>query len=285
VLAHCSIIGESFRPLNEGEVWCTLVVNGQSHTVTSSAPQAPGIFHLKLKPPSAGSGQLIFLVKTSLTIDTFRIDSVPIYTDVNSAINGNKEEDHNADISYTKEQAWSTEFASAPVTRRVFADFIKASGQFLSAPDDETLITAPAAGIVVFSGKRIVPGTPVQKGSTIFSVTGGHMAQENIENAYKQALAQYEKAKADFTRAGMLVKDHIISEKEYQEANISYENAQTTYKTISKNYTAKGFSVHATSQGYVKSLYVSEGQFVEAGAPLATLSRNKALLLQVNVSV
>jgi len=36
--------------------------------------------------------------------------------------------------------------------------------------------------------------------------------------------------------------------------------------------------------GFVKNIFVTEGQFVEAGTPLATISKNKKLILQANVS-
>ncbi|MBC8045500.1 MAG: efflux RND transporter periplasmic adaptor subunit, partial [Fimbriimonadaceae bacterium] len=36
--------------------------------------------------------------------------------------------------------------------------------------------------------------------------------------------------------------------------------------------------------GYIKNIFVSEGQFVTAGQPLASISKNKKLILQANVS-
>ena len=45
-----------------------------------------------------------------------------------------------------------------------------------------------------------------------------------------------------------------------------------------------GQTVSASINGFLKNIFVAEGQFVEAGTPLATISQNKKLILQVNVS-
>src|SRR4029078_10717600 len=42
--------------------------------------------------------------------------------------------------------------------------------------------------------------------------------------------------------------------------------------------------VSANISGFVKNIFVAEGQFVEAGTPLATISKNRKLILQANVS-
>ena len=244
----------------------------------------PGIYLLALKPTTSGIGKLIFSIKTKSFTDTITIDSVKVYPDETKALAEQVEEKNGADITYLKDQAWKVEFANEQVTKQSFNEILKTSGQILSAPGDEIILTANASGIVLFAGNKTIIGSEVKAGSNLFTITSGDITEENIDANYKNAKASYEKSKTEFERANELVKDKIVSEKEFQETKLKYENAQTVFNTISKNYSSNGQSVSSSINGFVKSILVSEGQFVKAGTPLASISKNKKLILQANVS-
>jgi cobalt-zinc-cadmium efflux system membrane fusion protein len=110
------------------------------------------------------------------------------------------------------------------------------------------------------------------------------MTESNIDAIVKEARANFTKAKADYDRAKSLAEDKIVSEKDFQQIRLQYENARTAYQTVTKNYTSKGQNIPSPMTGFVKSILVTEGQFVTAGTPLATISKNLKLLLQANVS-
>jgi len=59
---------------------------------------------------------------------------------------------------------------------------------------------------------------------------------------------------------------------------------QSSFQAVSKNYSASGQKVTTNSNGFLKKLLVSEGQYVEPGMPLALVSKNKKIVLQANVS-
>ena len=59
------------------------------------------------------------------------------------------------------------------------------------------------------------------------------------------------------------------------DSKAAYENAQIDYNTHAKNYSKGGIKVASIINGYLKNLLVSEGQYVEVGTPLATISQNK----------
>ncbi|MBL0342763.1 MAG: efflux RND transporter periplasmic adaptor subunit [Bacteroidetes bacterium] len=212
------------------------------------------------------------------------IDNVKVYADEKTAIAAQPQESAGSDITYLKEQAWKVEFANAPVAKTAFSNIIKTSGQILSAPNDEILVTAKATGIIMFSGKQTIIGSAVKVGTPLFTITGGELTEGNIDANYMEAKANYEKMETDYERATELVKDKIISQKDFLQAKLDFEKAQTIFNTIAKNYSVKGQTVSANISGFVKSTYVTEGQFVEAGTPLATISKNRKLILQVNVS-
>jgi membrane fusion protein, heavy metal efflux system len=283
--AHFTALGETFKAFTEGTITLTVDVNGKQVAVTATEPQVPGIFRLRLTPNTAGIAKLSFNIKTKSFTDLITIDSVKVYSDEKSALADQHEESGGAgNITYLKEQAWKVDFANAPVKKTMFSDIIKTNGQILSAPGDEVIITAKAKGIVLFSGKKTIVGSAVNAGTNLFTITGGDLTEGNIDATYKEARSNYEKAKTDYERSKELVKDKIVSEKDFQQSKVDFENAQIVFNTVARNYSDGGQTVSSTMTGFLKNILVSEGQYVNAGTPLATISKNKKLILQANVS-
>ena len=282
--AHFTILGEKFLALSEGIVTISLIVDGKGIKQRAKESSVPGIYFLSLQPTVSGTGKLVFDIETKSFTDQIIIDNVKVYADEKAALADQTGKSGGSDITYLKEQAWKVEFANAPVAKTSFSEIIKTSGQILSAPGDEIVVTAKASGIVLFSGNKTIIGSEVNVGTNLFTIAGGDLAERNIDSNFKEAKANYEKAKADYDRASELVKDKIVSQKDFQQAKLNYENAQTTFNTIAKNYSVTGQVVSAKMNGFVKSIFVTEGQFVTAGTPLASISKNKKLILQANVS-
>lgn len=283
--AHFTLLGENFLPLTEGKVTVSLLVGEKGIRATADSASAPGIFRLALSPTTAGTGKLIFDITTPLYTDQIVIDNITIYPDVNNALERQQPESPEGDlITYLKEQAWKVEFSNAPVVRQDFSDVVKTNGQLLSAPGDEIMVTANASGTIHFSGTKTIVGSEVKVGAGLFTISGGNITEGNIDAAYKAAKSKYEKAKSEFDRASELVKDKIISEKDFLQSKLAFENTQTAFNTIGKNYTTSGQQISSPISGFVKNVLVPEGQFVAAGTPLAILSKNKKLILQAKVS-
>lgn len=147
------------------------------------------------------------------------------------------------------------------------------------------MVSAKSDGIVKFINKNLTVGARINAGAPMFTISGGGVAQGNIDATYQQASATYNQAKANYERAKELVKDQIVSQKDFQDAKVAFENAETAFNMVSKNYSAgTGQRNTALIGGYITRINVSEGQFVSAGTPLAIISKNQKLLLQANVS-
>ena len=281
--SHLTVLGENFKALTDAKITVSLIVGENGIKNSVDAPSSPGIFRLALSPKTAGTGTLVFDIVTKDFTDKITIENVVVYADMKTALAKQPEPAETGDISYLKEQAWKVEFANQAVKKQTFNDVIKTSGQILSAPGDEMIVTAKASGVVVFSGKNTIVGSAVNSGNSLFTITGADMTESNIASV-KYAKANYLKAKADYERSKLLVADKIVSEKDHQQVKLQFENAQTSYNTVSKNYSAKGQNVLSPMSGFVKNVLVTEGQFVPSGTPLATISKNKRLLVQANVS-
>lgn len=281
---HLTVLGSSFKPLQEGLITLLMEGNGKKVSATATAPQMPGLFILNVSPDMTGLVRITFNIQTKTGNDQVILDSVMVYHDEKSAFAGQAEGITTNDISYLKEQSWKVEFENMPVIRQPFYDIIKTSGQILSAPGDEFLVTAKIDGIVLFSENKSFIGSSVQAGSILFTISGGDLTEGNIDTMIKEARERFEKAEKDFIRARELVKDKIVSEKEYQQVRLDFEMARTRFNSLSKNYSVKGQTISSPVSGFIKSILVSEGQFVEAGKTLAVLSQNKNLVLQANIS-
>lgn len=282
-LAHFTLLGEVFRAMEEGEVRISLEVAGKEVSMISDSCKVPGIFSLKLVPPRVGLAKLVFDIKTSSFTDQLIIDNLEVFGD-SEVIHPNGEQAHENEISYLKEQAWKTEFATVLVSKRPFHDIIKTNGKLVSAPGDEVIVTSKSSGIVVFAGTNIIVGSEVQPGKLMFNIAGAGLSEDNIDSRFKESKLQLDKAKADFDRATALVADKIISQKDFQSVKLQYERANIEFNRIAESYSSNGKAALSEAHGFIKNVLVNQGEFVEAGTPLAVISRNKTLLLQANVT-
>jgi RND family efflux transporter MFP subunit len=282
--AHLTLLGENFLPYTEGTVTVSLVQADKGLKNTATSPSSPGIFRLALQPGQAGMGKLIFDIQTKDFTDQFIIDSIQVFADEKTAIAAQPEATAGSNISYLKEQAWKIEFANAPVKKEMMFDVIKTTGEIQSAPGDEVTIAAKSNGIVKFVGNSNITGAAIRSGQTMFSVTGGEIAFENVDAAKQTARAELTTAKSEFERASELIKDKLITRAEFQNAKLRYEQAQITLNNLGRNYSG-GKSLSSPINGFVKNILVSEGQYVSAGQPLATLTKNQGLILKADVSL
>lgn len=281
---HFTHMKELFTALTDGTITLSLIVDGNSVSQTSTVSSSPGIFRYAIVPTKTGVGKLVFDIKNKDYTDQIVIDSITVFADEASAIASAKEEHKNNEISYLKEQAWKVEFANMAVTSQPFSEIIKTTGEILPAQGDEMVVTANANGIVTFAGNKAVVGTAVNNGEMLFAISGRNLTDGNTETLYKQAKAAYEKAKGDFDRAQELVKENIVSQKDFLEIKAKYETEQANYNNLARNYQSGGQKVVSPISGFVKTVLVTEGQYVSVGQPLAAVSQNQRLVLKAEVS-
>ncbi len=280
--AHLTVLGESFKSLDEGRVTVSLTENGSS---TVDAPDPPGIFRPEIKPTKAGNNfKLTFDIVTKNFTDQIIIDDIFVYSDVQSAIANQVEEPAGDEISYLKEQAWKVDFANQEIRKQIFFYTIRTTGQILTPPSDEAIISAKSSGIVTFNGNSYLSGMSVYKGEGLFSVSGSDLNEQNINTKILETRFNYQKAEADYERASELVKDKIISEKEFLAIENTYKVARTLYTSLTQNYTTAGVRVFSPISGFIRTINIQQGQFVEAGQTLAVISKNNRLLLKADLS-
>lgn len=190
-------------------------------------------------------------------------------------------EEHSDEIIFTEAQAAKTDFEVQEIQPKTFNQIIKTTGQVMPAPGDESVIVASNNGVVSYSAHTLTEGAAVKKGQTLFHIDSRNLGEGDY---YSKISAAYNKAKAEFERAGSLVKDNIISQKEYESIRLDYQNAKIAFDAVDGKQSAKGVGVSASMNGYIKNITIKEGEYVTAGQALATVSQNKRLVLRAEVS-
>lgn len=284
--AHVTRLGENFTPLTEGQMTVSLVKGDKGVRQTVQSPRSPGIFNPALQPKETGSGyQLIFDIKAGDFSDRVVIENLQVYANAESALADTRAvtAPMGEEVPFLKEQAWKVEFATQQVNPQPFHNIIRTSGQILPAQGDETMVTASAGGVVSLAGSNVLVGAPVKAREKLFTISGGGAAEGNIDTRVREARTDFQRVQADFERAKELVADQIISQREFESRKAAYENAASAYRTLSANYGPKGLSISAPQGGFIKFVLVSDGEFVEAGQPLASITQNQRLVLRAEV--
>lgn len=193
-----------------------------------------------------------------------------------------KEGEHNPDeIVFTQAQAKAVNLKVETIKPTDFHQVIRTSGKIEAATGDEQTIVATTNGVVSFVGKASIEGTAVAKGAAVVTLSA-----KNILDGDPSAKAKiaFETARKEYQRAKELVKDKIISAKEYEQARMNFELARTAYKAQAGNMTAGGTTVTSPMGGYIKNILVKQGDYVTVGQPIATVSQNKRLQLKADVA-
>ncbi len=167
------------------------------------------------------------------------------------------------------------------VVRGDFNDVIQASGKITAASCDETTIVATSAGIVTHA-RHISEGMPIAGGTTLF-----HVASDRLQDGdmAQRARIAYLAAKRDYDRALPLLNDRLITDREFSSIKADYETARVAYEAVSGNMDRKGVTIKATAGGYVARCMVSDGDYVEVGTPMMTITKNKHLYLRAEAPV
>ncbi len=281
--AHFTQLGENFKAVTEGSVTVSLSRSKTQLTDYAEKPSSPGIFRLALNPEDPGPYQLAFDIQTKEFSDKIIIESINVYPDTKTALANQEGQEIGEEIVYLKEQAWKIDFANMEVKRRPFTEIIKTTGRIMPTYGDEVIITAKSSGIITFGNNKKLIGSPVDSGETLFIIAGTGLTEGNLDTKYKEAKNNYEKIKIDFVRAKGLLKSNIISQKRFQETQLRYKNAQTTFNTIEKNYTAGGHKITSPIHGFIINVMISEGEYVEIGQSIASVSQNRKLILKAEV--
>ena len=185
------------------------------------------------------------------------------------------------EIVFKKANAEAIGLQTEEIQPAAFSEVLKTSGQIQAAQGSESVVVATVPGVVTLGTTRFVDGTAVQKGQTILSLASQSLSEGDVALRLKNA---YETAQKEYERMKGLVADKIVSEKDFEQARLAYENAKVAYEAVEGKHSTQGVAVTATMSGFLKNILVKEGDYVSVGQPLATISQNNRLVLRADVS-
>jgi RND family efflux transporter MFP subunit len=284
ILSHFSHL-PGFKALEKGTVTIRLIIGTNEVKQTFDAPRRKGIFSFDLKPTVQGTGQIIYEIKTDKGSGQIVVPDITVYS--------GEEQAHEAaeklvssganTVVFTKEQSWKIDFSTGQPAVEPFGQVIKTSALVESAAGDEVIISAGMNGTVLFSGGSIPEGKSVVAGERLFSVSGSDMADNNLGVRMIEAQNNYERTQLEYERKKSLAADKIVSDKDLLIAKNEFENSKATYDMLRKNFSSAGQTITSPISGFVKQTFVSNGQYVTAGQPLVSVTKNKTLLLRADI--
>lgn len=157
------------------------------------------------------------------------------------------------------------------VEAKPFAAAVKVSGLIEESPEGNAVVVAPVAGTISFAS-GISEGRDVKAGQAVASINPSAVAGGNPNAAAKAAL---DLAKAEVDRLKPLYEENLVTASTYNEAVRNYNEAKAAYSAG-----ASGTRCVTPKGGMITQLLVANGQYVQPGEAIATVSNSRQLVLR-----
>lgn len=283
MMAHLTTIGENYGPLISASVSLQVKMGREIFHKMKARSEYPGIYTVNIKPTREGVFDLYFLIESTNFKDTLIIPHVH----VSGHDGGSHQHEHSevplGEIIYTKEQVWESDFRVDKIKKVPFSDIVAAGGEMTAMPGEKQNITARTEGLLLFTTHDLVQGSVVQSGELLFTISGKGMADNNVAVKFHDAKTNYLLSQSDFERQSKLYDQRVVSHRQYLESKSRYETDSVLYYSLAETVSTGGMNIYAPKTGYLHELNVSEGQFVNKGQLLATLSTDEFILLRADV--
>ena len=254
---------------------------GEGHTHQHEGKtEVQGIYRFCVRAEAEGEANLVFSAdgqRASIPVRVFASASEAAeYAESLEARSSNG-------AVFPKEKSWSVDFATEEAVLEPFGQVIRATSRVQPSQEEVFTVSALTDGVVSIGAKALVEGREVRKGETLCIVKGSGTADENLATKYARAEADYNFARNEYERKKALASDRIVSESELRQAEAAFEIAKAVFENLKGNFDASGQSAKSPIEGFVTSVTVSNGQFVRAGDPIATVSRSRSLLVVAEI--
>lgn len=261
---------EDFKPVDSAEVRIRL--NEKVFSCFKS-PQKDFCF-TGIVPQKAGEDTLHVWVDIAGCEQTDTL-SVPIHVyedehDAHRAMEEGKPMGLNT-VSLPKVMGYRIDFATEPILLENVEKTIATTALISPLPSTQNVISAKSGGIVAFNGIGIVEGMHVEKGDVLFFIEDGLMIEKSMKTYYERIRNEYRKTKQEYERKKALLSKKIVSESAFLEAETAYRNAKVEYDNLQINASDNRRAVYAPATGFIETLLVENGQYVEAGQSLLVI--------------
>lgn len=281
--AHFTVL-DKHQPVREGSVTVSLIKDGKGIRNKADAPSSPGIFSPAIQPKEAGNYQLVFELTTPEYSDKISIDDVMVYATTDEAIKALGKEEDDGSISFLKEQAWKIDFQTAPVVSGKIYDVINTSGVWMPSPGSTKSLAAKSNGVVDFKMDNLTEGTAVKQGQLLMSLNSQGLASNNLSTDIASAKAKFQQAKSEYERKKELYESKIVPKSEFEKVESSFEIARANYQSLVSGVSGGSKQIRAPFDGFIKSITVSNGDYVEQGVTLVTVGTHQSRVLKAQLA-
>lgn len=189
-----------------------------------------------------------------------------------------------SEIVLAPEQAAELGVESAKIEPGEFTAAIHTSGMIEATPTDDASIVATTSGIVSFGGRQTVVGLPINKGTTLLSISSTELTDGNLNTQIADAQAELTKAKSEFTRIESLYQEQLATAAQMEQAHLSLATAEQAVKRLTRNIGSSGNkSINSPIGGYITSLLVKDGDYVNQGQLIASVSSSRTVVLKADL--
>jgi RND family efflux transporter MFP subunit len=281
--AHFTVL-DKHQPVLGGSVTVSLIKDGKGIRNTAEAPSSPGIFSPSIQPKEAGTYQLVFELKTPEYSDKITINDVTVYANAEAAAKEIGTAKDDGSVSFLKEQAWKIDFQTAPVVSGKIYDVINTSGVWMPSPGSIKTLASKSNGVVDFKVNNLIEGTAVKQGQLLMSVSSQGLTSNNLNTEIANARASFQQAKAEYERKKELYNSKIIAKAEFEKVESNFMISQSNYQSLTAGVSGGSKHIYAPFTGYIKSIAISNGDYVEQGASLVTLGTHKSKVLKTQIA-
>jgi len=281
--AHFTVLNKH-QPVREGSVSVSLIKDDKGIRNKVDAPSSPGIFSPSLQPKEAGNYQLVFELTTQEYSDKITIDNVTVYANVDEAIKALGTAEDDGSISFLKEQAWKIDFQTAPVVNGNIYDVIKTSGVWTPASGSVKILVAKSNGVVDFAVNNLTEGTQVKQGQLLINVSSQGLASNNLSTGIASAKAKFQQAKSEYERKKELYESKIIPKAKFEKVESNYNISKSNYQSLSSGVSNSGKQIRAPFDGYITTINVANGDYVEQGVALVTVGTLQSRVLKTQIA-
>lgn len=289
-----------FKPVSDSEVaFVFSSERGNEGSLTETEAQVPGIYGPDVIFERAGRYDLNIIIK-GMVNDTLQVKGIPVYSSAEELPHAH--DDENPDlISFLKEQQWNIPFGTEPVSRQTLFRTVEAHGETQPVTQNESILSAPFAGVVLSSMNRELPvaGQQVSKGQTLLRLNPAVQSEDgaNYAEQFINAQSRLELAENNFQRSERLFGNEAIPEAELEQARMEYRQALIRYQTIHETLQIEPdaidgfgddaesyrFELKAPIDGTIVDMFVTPGMQVRAGAPLFRIADLSSIRLDVHL--
>ncbi|MEK9137351.1 MAG: efflux RND transporter periplasmic adaptor subunit, partial [Bacteroidota bacterium] len=228
-----------FKPVTTGRLALTFRSSDGTELGTHvDGPTSPGIFRPLVKFAKSGKYTLVMIVSDKMK-DTLHVGGISVFDSHENIPPEGSTRESDQLITFLKEQQWKTDFRTERVQRRMFGSSVRATGVILSKKNLDVIVSAPFAGVMQPEHNSGAPavGSTVRGGQTMAVLTPAAQTSDGTDNFAKQyveAKTRKSLAEAEYQRARQLFEKQSISQREFDEAEAEFKQAEADFATIAK---------------------------------------------------